>query len=69
MKVTYETELILPSELENKLQELGNSDFADDFVICGEDKNGDIFPIATVIKHPKCPNGWYEWLYEKMKKV
>ena len=68
MKVTYETELILPKELEDKLQELGNSDFADDFVIYGEDKNGDIHPIATMIKHPDCPNRWYEWLYEKMKK-
>lgn len=62
--MNFTGEMEAPSDNEREeLRKLGSNDF----VIYGEDKHGDIHPIATVIKHPNCPEGWYEWLYEKMK--
>ena len=32
----------------------------------GVDENGNTIPVATVTKHPACPDGWFEAVIRRM---
>ena len=42
------------------MEELKRQLFNDACTLYGVDENGNTIPVATVTKHPECPDGWYE---------
>lgn len=58
----------IPKTPENvrAMEQLKQQFFDAPCALYAEDKDGNLFPVANISKHPDCPEGWYEKMIKRL---